>query len=835
MDRDKKEKLYKKNCITFVILSYIIFLYVALRANTIMLTSTEEMGFIQALLILVENPLVDMFKFTPFSSSSLFIEFVIFTLCCPLVIVYKYFDKLRTMPTIEYGSAKFNKDIKTFKKNNMINSDGSTTVFTEDVGKNAHISENFMFGNEIGLNYKKNQVGNNHSLVVGGSGSGKSFYYVGPNLLQANTSFVVTDPKGELLRDYGKYLEKQGYKVKVFNLDDMKHSYAFNSFKYLRSTDDVSSMVNTFMENTGGKSDGKNSFWDQMTTLLLEAFCFYIVDFMKDQPEKQNWFQVANMVRQAMPETDEQEQYVENEIDKIMNEVEKKNSGHICVIKWKNFKSICKNEDTVANAVGSTIGRIAPFDNENVRNITNFDNIELDKIGREKTALFCLTPAANNTYNFLIAMLYVQLFNTLVSVANEKGNDGKLPVYVRFLLDEFPNICKIPNFDKYLAYVRSFGISISVIVQNLAQLKDLYKEAAKTIQGNCDTFLFLGSPEFDTCKYISDMLGKNTIREKENKHKSGEATKFKQLGRNLMDPNEVKTMPKTECIVSMTGMDPFKTDKIKTMNVPNFKKAYIGSRNPEDRYDIDKIPDIKLVFEEYMKDLKKEDVKEENVKEPEKERPEIKKEKKTNEKIDVSKIPESEIKENREITHAISKAEVSNIEDAEKMLLDNFKGNQREILEEVEVEEAFCPLHEFSIPDVFLHRMNIDKEHLEEVKIRKAKQQERLEEEKKELITEALNTGVKEDFKPETIPEEIKEPINMEETPFINEEETKNMEIIDSEIEDVEDAEVQEDGEEDFPEGFDIIGEKEEVIEEPDSDDLLEDLEEDIPDDFDID
>jgi type IV secretory pathway TraG/TraD family ATPase VirD4 len=390
-----------------------------------------------------------------------------------------------------------------------------------------------------------------------------------------------------------KYLEKMGYKIKLLNIDDMEHSCCYNPFNYIRNDDDVTDMCQVFMENTNGDNGvQKGDFWDKMTMIQLEALCFLIrATYPK---ENQNWYEVANLLRQAIPEKDEDGNPIPTEVDKKMEALNRADEGHIAYLKWLDFKSIAKNDETVANAVGSTIARITRFSNRNIKNLTSFDTVHLEDIGKEKTALFCLTKAANSTYNFIMGMCYMQLFQTLEAVGRQNG--GKLPVYTRFILDEFANICKIPKFDEWLSYIRSFGVSITIIIQTYAQLEKIYDKAADIITGNCDFTLFLGTTDEKVAKKISERLGKATIYRKE--HVKGSQYKRVSMQRDLMTTDEVLAMKTDECILFCARQKPIFDKKIKTWELPNFKYTYDSTHDMKDWADPSDFKSVTKVYEE---------------------------------------------------------------------------------------------------------------------------------------------------------------------------------------------------------------------------------------------
>lgn len=542
--------------------------------------------------------------------------------------------------------------------------------------------------------------------VIGGSGAGKSYQYVIPNLLQASgCSYVITDPKGELFNGYGRYLEKQGYKVKVLNIDDMSRSCGYNPFKYIRNDDDVTDMCQTFMENTQADAKKSGDFWDNMSMIQLEALCHLV---RATYPEdKQNWFEVSQLLRKAIPEKDENGNPIPTEVDNKFNALNAEHEGHIAYLKWMDFKSIAKNDETVANAVGSTIARITRFSNPSIRKLTSIDTIELEKIGQEKTALFCLTKAANSTYNFIMGMCYMQLFQTLESVARTKGKNNKLPVYTRFLLDEFANICKIPKFDEWLSYIRSFGVSISIIIQTYAQLEALYDKKADVITGNCDFTLFLGSSDEKVCKKISERLGKTTIYRKE--HVKGNQYKRVAMQRDLMTTDEILKMTTNECILWNGREKPVFDQKIKTSTLPNWKYVFSSTHDMNDWYDTRDYPHIDEAYERINKEKqKKNDEAKEVLEKAVEENKEVVK---TIEQLEAESLPPEKnlthIIENRTRTideeriAALKEINNNNISSSElsDFLKNNFSSNE-EVKERTYVISTFKPNFEFEMKDI---------------------------------------------------------------------------------------------------------------------------------------
>lgn len=420
---------------------------------------------------------------------------------------------------------------------------------------------------------------NLNMLILGGSGTGKSRFFVKPNIMQCNTSFVVTDPSGELLQSCGKMLERMGYDIKVFNIDDMRHSCNYNPFHYIYDYDGsvnenyVIKMINTFMENTKGEGQGGDPFWDDCTRLLLSAISFLIIEAAesdkKDNAENKNdepsFPLVLEFIHKAkVIEGKEEEQ---SDLDKAFELQRERLPNALSVQYYDEFKQAAGK--TMQSILISTTTRLQYFKLEQVRNLVHTDNIGLDTLGDKKTALFIIIPSTDTTYNFLAAMMYTQLFDTLYGKAI-KCYHGRLPVHVRFICDEFANTGKIPDFEKILATCRKFEISIQVILQNLSQLKRLYEKSWEEIPGNCDTTIFLGGKDQTNNEYIMKELGKETIDTMNiNKTRSkNDSTAYNDgiMGRELMQLDELATMPNNECLVLIRGMRPFKTDKFDIVN-----------------------------------------------------------------------------------------------------------------------------------------------------------------------------------------------------------------------------------------------------------------------------
>ena len=502
------------------------------------------------------------------------------------------------------------------------------------------IDNNIVLTNDVLMSLNTRQTRKNlNVMVIGGSGSGKSRFFVKPNLMQANTSYVCTDPKGELLRSTGKMLKRYGYKIKVFNLIDMAHSNNYNPFQYIYdvdgkySTTAVIKMVNVLMKNTQKEGGGSgDQFWDDSTKALLAALCFYLVEC--EDKSKQNFSEVMKLLKKA--EVKEGEDNFKSDLDlifdalefpeKYKNEAEnderilqlnlidlakkaKPASQYMCLKYYKDFKKAAG--DTAKSILISTAVRLQAFNIPEVMDLTCCDTLHLEELGDEKQALFIIIPSSDDTFNFLAAMMYTQMFDVLYDRANFKYG-GRLPVHVRCLLDEFANVGTIPRFEELLATMRSMEISANVIIQNLSQLKKMYKDSWENVLGNCDSLLFLGGQEPTTLEHISKMLGKETIDTRSNNRTRGKNGSTSEndgiLGRELMTIDELKVMKDNECILFVRGLYPFFCNKFVIEKHPNYR--YLEDFNSENAY---LIKDIETVKFDINSEQENEDIYSENV------------------------------------------------------------------------------------------------------------------------------------------------------------------------------------------------------------------------------
>ena len=451
---------------------------------------------------------------------------------------------------------------KNVKKNNIAPHDTNIKVSVKDI-----VSQSKETG-------KIKPMLNLNQVILGGSGTGKSRFFVKPSLLMCNTSYIVTDPSGELVQACGKMLMNHGYKIKVFNLNDMKHSSNYNPFHYLRdyngeiNANNVIKMINVFMMNT--KADGASAgdpFWDDATRLLLSSLCFLLIETGTE--EEQNFADVLDLIHKAKVIEGKEEE--KSELDLIFDQRKETDPKALSVQYYDEFKQAAGK--TMQSILISTTTKLQYFKLPDVRDLTCTDNIHLEEVGDDYTALFIVIPSSDTTYNFLAAMMYTQLFDTLYDRAINLYK-GRLPVHVRFLLDEFANLGKIPEIDKILATCRKFEISIQIILQNLSQLKKMYKEGWEEFGGNCDTMIYLGGKDQFTNEYISKELGKETIDQQsinQTKGKQGSSSYNNAiLGRELATIDELSTMDNNDCIVMVRGLPPFFTHKFDIANHPRY-------------------------------------------------------------------------------------------------------------------------------------------------------------------------------------------------------------------------------------------------------------------------
>ena len=436
---------------------------------------------------------------------------------------------------------------------------------------------------------------NKNVLVIGGSGSGKTRFFIKPNLMQCQSkdypvSFVVTDPKGSIVVECGRLLEKNNYRIKIFNTINFSKSMHYNPFAYIHSEKDILKLVNTLICNTKGDGKSGDDFWVKAETLLYCALIGYI--HYEAPEEEQNFATLIELVN-AM-EVREDDETFENPVDIAFKELEKDKPNHFAVRQYKKYKLAAGK---TAKSINISCGaRLAPFDIQELREITMYDELELDTLGDRKTALFLIMSDTDSTFNFLISMIYSQLFNLLCEKADDVYG-GRLPVHVRCLIDECANIGQIPNLEKLMATIRSREISACLVLQAQSQLKALYKDNADTIIGNCDSSIFLGGKEPGTLKELNQALGKETIdtfntgesRGREVSH----SLNYQKLGKDLATIDELAVLDGGKCILQLRGVRPFLSDKYDITRHPNYK--YLSDANPRNAFDIEKYLSTRLV------------------------------------------------------------------------------------------------------------------------------------------------------------------------------------------------------------------------------------------------
>ena len=408
---------------------------------------------------------------------------------------------------------------------------------------------------------------NKNVLVIGGSGSGKTRFFIKPNLLQMHSSYVVTDPKGLLLPETGMALYKNGYKIKVFNTINFAKSQHYNPFQYIRSEKDILKMVNVLMMNTKGEGKSSDPFWDKAETMLYTALIGYI--HYEAPKEEQNFKMLLEMIN-AMEVREDDEDF-KNAIDLIFEDLEKEKPDHFAVRQYKKYKLAAGK--TAKSILVSCGARLSPFDIAELREITAYDDLELDTLGDEKTALFLIMSDTESTFSFLISMIYTQLFNLLCEKADDEYG-GRLPVHVRCLIDECANCGTIPNLERIVATIRSREISACLVLQAKSQLKALYKEQCETIIGNMDSQIFLGGSETETLKDLSAVLGKETIDYYNIQDTKGMqpsiSTNYQKVGHDLMSMDELAVLDGGKCIVQVRGVRPFISNKYDLTKHPKY-------------------------------------------------------------------------------------------------------------------------------------------------------------------------------------------------------------------------------------------------------------------------
>ncbi len=494
--------------------------------------------------------------------------------CCGvalrLAVYFKAKNAKKFRQGVEYGSARWGnaKDIEPYMDSEFENN----ILLTQ--------TERLMMS---GRPKQPKYARNKNILVIGGSGSGKTRFFVKPNLMQMHSSFVVTDPKGTVLVECGKMLKKGKYKIKVLNTINFAKSMHYNPFAYLRSEKDILKLVNTIIVNTKGEGQQSGEdFWVKAEKLYYTALIAYI--WYEAPEEEQNFAMLIDMIDAS--EAREDDENFKNAVDLLFDELAEKDPNHFAVRQYAKYKLAAGK--TAKSILISCGARLAPFDIKELRDLMEYDDLELDTLGEQKTALFVIISDTDATFNFVVSIMYSQLFNLLCDKADDVYN-GRLPVHVRMLLDEFANIGQIPQFEKLIATIRSREISASIILQSKSQLKAIYKDNADTIEGNCDTTLFLGGKEKTTLKDLEDVLGKETIDLYNTSDTRGTSQSYglnyQKTGKALMSQDEIAVMDGGKCIMQLRGVRPFFSDKFDITKHGRYKE--LSDYDQKNAFDIE--------------------------------------------------------------------------------------------------------------------------------------------------------------------------------------------------------------------------------------------------------
>ena len=491
------------------------------------------------------------------------VKTVLILLMCYLLAIGIYFSSQRNYRRREeHGSAKWGNK-KMIDKKYKQSPKSNNKLMTQNVC--------------IGLNAKKHRR-NLNTLVCGGSGAGKTRFFCKPNLMQCNTSFVILDPKGEILRDTGNLLKEKGYEIKVLDLITMEKSYCYNPFVYLNNDNDVQKLVTNLFKSTTPKGSQTNDpFWDTSASMLLSALIFYL--HYEAPEDEQNFAMVMEMLRAASIEDEEDPR--PSPLDELFSELELSNPEHIALKYYRSYHS--GSAKTLKSIQITLAARLEKFNLESLASLTLTDEMELPSLGEKKVALFALIPDNDTSFNFLVSILYTQLFQQLFYAADHI-HKGSLPVPVHFLMDEFANVSLPDDFDKILSVMRSRGVSVSIILQNLAQLKALFEKQWESIVGNCDEFLYLGGNEQSTHKYVSELLGKETIDTNTYGKSTGRSgnysTNYQISGRELLTPDEVRRLDNEYAILFIRGEKPIMDLKYDILKHPNVSLTTDGKGKP---------------------------------------------------------------------------------------------------------------------------------------------------------------------------------------------------------------------------------------------------------------
>jgi type IV secretion system protein VirD4 len=528
-----------------------------------------------------------------------FITYTPYTFKCILIFTAAYFlgigiyesQKRNYRRGVEHGSAKWGNVSEIGRR-----------YCEKQYTQNLLLTQHFRMGLD-GYKHKRNL----NVLVVGGSGAGKSRTYAIPNIMQCNCSMVITDPKAELLRKTGGVLERNGYEVRVFDLINPETSWCYNPFAYVRDDKDVLKLINNLIRNTTPKgAQSSDPFWEKSETALLQALMLYLLH--EAPPEEQNFPMIMEMLGSAQVKEDDED--YQSPLDILFERLEMRDPESIAVKQYAIYKQAAgKTAKSILISVGV---RLAAFNLKQIANLTCTDELDLYSIGEKKVALFCCIPDADTSMNYLVGMIYSNLFQTLYYVADRKYG-GRLPIPVHCIMDEWPNVALPDDFDKILATMRSRGISCSIIIQNIAQMKALFKDSYESLIGNCDEFLYLGGNEKEGHKYVSELLGKETLDTNtygQTKGRSGSySVNYQQTGRELLTPDEIRLLDNRKAILFIRGERPIMDDKYDLKKHVNFRYTEDGGASPYDyaktplahddlKIDINRLDDYELLSTE---------------------------------------------------------------------------------------------------------------------------------------------------------------------------------------------------------------------------------------------
>ena len=492
------------------------------------------------------------------------LKFVFFALFAYAMAIGLYFTSItNSRPGEEHGSAAW----------------GSISAAAQKYTDKKESMNNLILSKRLRLSLNaKSHRRNLNVLVVGGSGAGKTRFYAKPNIMQCNTSFVIADPKGEMLRSTAPLLIEQGYDVKVFNLINPKDSDGYNPFTYIRNDEDVIKLITNLIQNTTPKNAGnQDPFWEKSEIALDTALMLYLLH--EAPPEEQNFETLMFLIENAAAMEDDSE--YKSPVDILFDLLEERSPEHIAVKQYKVFKQA--SGKTAKSILISAAVRLTAFNLAEIAKMTSYDNLDLGSLGEKKKAIFCVIPDNDNSFNYLVGMLYTQAFQELYYRADHK-HGGELPVPVHFVMDEFANVALPDNFERVLATMRSRRISVTIIIQNMAQLKALFKDSWESIVGNCDTFLYLGGNELATHEYISKMLGKETIDTRTRGITKGQhgssSTNYQNAGRELLTLDEVRLLDNSNALIFIRGEKPIMDKKFDILSHPNIKFTEDGGVEP---------------------------------------------------------------------------------------------------------------------------------------------------------------------------------------------------------------------------------------------------------------